>query len=98
MWWLGVLFAYVLLVNHWTYALFAEDKFRAVHGYYRVPESRLLLMVALGGAPAALVARSRLRHKTRAERFGTRLLGIVGLQIGLGIGALGVAATTLAGI
>lgn len=63
----------VLALNLLTYAAFASDKRRAVAGEWRVAESTLLTLAALGGWPAAKLAQHRLRHKTRKQPFRTRL-------------------------
>ena len=54
-------------------AAFASDKRRAVAGEWRVAESTLLALAALGGWPAAKLAQHRLRHKTRKQPFRTCL-------------------------
>lgn len=69
------------LVNLLTWTAFALDKRSAIRGGRRVPERSLLWLAALGGSPAALVARQMLRHKTRKQPFGAVLLAIVCLQV-----------------
>ena len=68
--------AYLLAVNGLTLAAFALDKRAAVRRAWRVPERRLLLLAAIGGAPAALCAQLLLRHKTRKAPFRTSLWAI----------------------
>ncbi|MDP1873388.1 DUF1294 domain-containing protein [Phenylobacterium sp.] len=70
----------LIALNIATFAVFALDKQRARDGGRRMAERTLLLMAALGGAPAALAAQQILRHKTRKQPFGARLAGIVGAQ------------------
>jgi len=72
---------YVVAINAATFAAFALDKRAAGRRARRVPERRLLMLAALGGSPAALVAQQALRHKTRKEPFRTRLWAIVGVQV-----------------
>jgi uncharacterized membrane protein YsdA (DUF1294 family) len=77
---------YLLLINAMTYVAFFCDKQRAIRGARRWPERNLLWLAALGGSPAAIVARQRLRHKTRKQPFSDRLIIIAGLHLGVGIG------------
>ena len=83
LWWLAP--AYLFVINATTYLAFRADKQRAQHHRYRISESNLLLLAIFGGSPAALFAQRQLRHKTRKQPFGTILLCIPGIQIGLAI-------------
>lgn len=80
----------LVVVNLLTIVQFRDDKQRAIAGEKRIPESDLLFLAAIGGSPAALLARQWFRHKTRKEPFSTRLMVIVMVQAGVAIG-LGVA-------
>ena len=82
-----LLFA-ALLINAATFAAFWSDKRRAIAGERRISEASLLQLALIGGSPGALVARHLFRHKTRKEPFSTRLLLIVAIQAGAGIGLL----------
>lgn len=75
-----------LLVNAAAILAFAEDKRRAVAGEWRIRESTLLSLAALGGSPGALWARRRFRHKTRKQPFATMLDVIAMVHAGLAIG------------
>lgn len=58
--------------------LYGWDKAAARRGARRVPESRLLLLGLLGGAPGALAGMLLFRHKTRQFRFwAVNLLGLL---------------------
>jgi len=74
--------AYLAAINLLTYAAFAGDKRAAIRGEWRTSEGTLLMLTLAGGSPAALAARTILRHKTRKEPFRTVLLLIVGAQLG----------------
>ncbi len=78
--------AWLLIINAETYLCFLIDKQRAQRWQWRIPENQLLLLAALGGSPAALLARHLLRHKTRKQPFSTILLCIFGIQVGAVIG------------
>ena len=72
---------YLLAVNGLSFLAFAADKFCAKHGFWRVPEMRLLLLAALGGTPAAYAARRLFRHKTHKQPFSRRLHTIAWIQV-----------------
>jgi uncharacterized membrane protein YsdA (DUF1294 family) len=76
-----ILAAALLAINLATFAAFGWDKAAARQRDRRIPERTLLILAALGGSPAALLARQTLRHKTRKQPFGARLLLIVFLQM-----------------
>ena len=63
----------LVVVNLLTFAAFAVDKRRSQTGEWRIPETTLLTLAALGGWPAAKLAQRTLRHKTRKEPFRTML-------------------------
>lgn len=60
-----------LVVSAATFAAYAVDKMAAKDGYWRTSESTLHLFSLAGGWPGALIAQSRLRHKTRKQPFRT---------------------------
>lgn len=63
-----ILLAY-LVVSSATFAAYALDKAAAEKGDWRTSESTLHLLALVGGWPGALIAQSRLRHKTRKQPF-----------------------------
>jgi len=73
---------YLAGINLVTWAAFAADKRAAIRHEWRISEGRLLTLALAGGSPAAVAARTILRHKTRKEPFRTILFLIVGAQIG----------------
>jgi uncharacterized membrane protein YsdA (DUF1294 family) len=78
----------LLAINLATFAAFGWDKAAARRRDRRIPERTLLTLAALGGSPAALLARQTLRHKTRKQPFGAQLMLIVFLQAVALIGAV----------
>lgn len=56
-------------VSSATFAAYAFDKMAAEKGAWRTKESTLHLLALFGGWPGALIAQSRLRHKTRKQPF-----------------------------
>ena len=78
----------LLAINLAAFAAFGWDKAAArQRGERRIPERTLLLLAALGGSPAALLACHTLRHKTRKQPFGALLMLIIFLQVVVGITA-----------
>lgn len=67
-------------LNLWTFAVYGYDKTQSRRGGGRVPERRLLTLAAIGGSPAALLARRLFRHKTRKQPFVNHLRAILCLQ------------------
>lgn len=57
------------VLNFITYFAYSRDKRAAVEGGWRTPESTLHFLAILGGWPAALIAQSRLRHKSSKKNF-----------------------------
>ena len=68
-------------VNLASFGAFALDKRAAIRGDWRIRESTLLTLAALGGTFGAVLAQTTLRHKTRKEPFRTLLYGIIALQL-----------------
>lgn len=52
-----------------AYGFYAYDKKIAGTGKWRVRERTLLLLAFFMGAPGALIAMKKLRHKTRHKKF-----------------------------
>ena len=79
---------YLFAANLWTYAAFGRDKRFAQTGRRRIPEFRLLLYAALGGALGATLGMRRFHHKTRKPLFRILVPLLLLLHLGLGIAAL----------
>lgn len=75
-----------LFMSFLTFALYADDKFRAKKHQRRVPESRLHLCELLGGWLGAFVAQRRLRHKNRKAAYQRVFWSIVALHMMAWIG------------
>jgi len=58
-----------LVVSVATFGAYAFDKSAAERGAWRTSESTLHLLALVGGWPGALVAQTRLRHKSRKQPF-----------------------------
>ncbi|MEO7179063.1 MAG: DUF1294 domain-containing protein [Allosphingosinicella sp.] len=83
-----LLLALLALVNAATMLQFWDDKRRARAGAWRIPESTLLGLAAIGGSPGALLACRLFRHKTRKQPFAILLQLTATLQAGAAAGWL----------
>lgn len=83
-----VLLLYLLLINLITYLTFGHDKRQARMGGRRVPEFRLLLLAALGGAAGAWLGMRRFRHKTQKPMFRILVPLLLLLQLALPVAAV----------
>ena len=79
---------YLLAVNLLTFVAYGIDKYKAVHNGHkskhlsrRIPEASLLLLAALGGSPAALLAMYFFRHKTLHKKFRYGVPAILIIQL-----------------
>ena len=60
---------YLLAVNLLAFIAYGRDKCLARQERFRIPEARLLLYAALGGALGAWLGMRQFHHKTRKLRF-----------------------------
>lgn len=70
--------ALLVVWNLATLTAFAIDKRAAIHGYRRVPEKRLVMMIVFFGAFGAYAGQRFFRHKTKKAPF-TWLVPAMGL-------------------
>ena len=59
----------LVLMNLATFIVWGMDKHKAKKRKWRIPESTLLLMAFLGGAPGALIGMKTFHHKTYVRKF-----------------------------
>ena len=67
------LIGWFLATNLIAFLLFGLDKRKARRHSRRIAESQLLAVAACGGAPAAWLACSVFRHKTKKRSFQAKL-------------------------
>ncbi len=60
---------YLYAVNGIAFAMYGIDKWKAIHGRWRIPEAELLTIAMIGGAAGAMLAMLLFRHKTQKPRF-----------------------------
>ena len=65
-----------------AFILFAQDKFKARHGRWRISEAALWAVAILGGGVGATVGMRLFHHKTKHKRFMIGIPVIIVLQLG----------------
>lgn len=68
-------------LNLLTFTIYGIDKWKAIHGYWRISEKTLLLLALAGGSVGALFAMYFFRHKTKHKKFVYGVPGILALQV-----------------
>lgn len=64
-----IVFWYLLAINLIAFIVMGYDKTKAIHKERRVPERRLFLIAALGGALGMLFGMRFFHHKTKHRSF-----------------------------
>ena len=72
-------------VNLISFALYGLDKQKAKKGLWRIRESTLLLVAALGGSLGALLGMEVFRHKTKHWQFKVLVPVFLVLHIALAV-------------
>ncbi|WP_442602885.1 DUF1294 domain-containing protein [Paenibacillus sp. KN14-4R] len=72
-----------VIMNIVSYGTMANDKRRAVKHQRRVPEKKLFLLAACGGAIGAQIAMIRKRHKTKHLSFRLGIPLLLVLSVGI---------------
>lgn len=78
-----VLALYLVLINLITFAAYGIDKRKAQKNAWRIKESTLLLLAAIGGSVGALLGMQLFRHKTKHRQFTVGVPLILLAQIAL---------------
>ena len=80
---------YLVSVNLLAFAAFGMDKSRAQRGAWRISESALMFLAAVGGSIGALAGMHVFHHKTRKPLFsvGVPVLLIAHVAIALWVSA-----------
>lgn len=60
---------YLLAANALTFIVYGIDKLKAKRQQWRIPESTLILLAALGGSVGAFLGMQIFRHKTKHPKF-----------------------------
>ena len=70
----------LLAINMLTFTIYGIDKYKAIKWLWRIPESRLLLLAAMGGSIGALLGMIIWQHKTLHIKFICGIPLILALQ------------------
>ena len=65
----SILILYLLAINVLTFLLYGIDKWKAKRARWRIPESVLLGMAAVGGSIGAWLGMRVWHHKTQHKKF-----------------------------
>ena len=76
---------YLIFMNILAFLLMANDKQRARHKKWRIPEKTLFLTAILGGSIGSILGMQIFRHKTRHTAFVIGMPCILIIQIILAI-------------
>ena len=80
----SLFFAYLVLVNAVTFLVYGIDKLKAKRGKWRIPESTLLLLAAIGGSIGAWLGMKVWPHKPMHKKFQYGVPLLLFLQLALG--------------
>ena len=72
---------YLLAVNAVGFAVMHYDKYLAKNNLWRIPESTLFAIAAIGGSLGSLMGMHTARHKTRHKSFTIGIPLILVVQI-----------------
>lgn len=80
----NIISCYILGINVIAFIVYGIDKLKAKRGKWRIPESTLLLLAAIGGSLGAWLGMKVWHHKTMHKKFqyGVPLLLILQLALG----------------
>ncbi|WP_397327123.1 DUF1294 domain-containing protein [Paenibacillus oceani] len=78
---LALIILYLVIINVVGFFMFGYDKSMAVRKRRRVPEKRLFLVAAIGGAAGALIGMRAFRHKTKHLSFTIGVPALIALNV-----------------
>lgn len=77
----NIISCYILGINVIAFLVYGIDKLKAKRGKWRIPESTLLLLAAIGGSIGAWLGMKVWHHKTMHKKFRYGLPLILLLQL-----------------
>ena len=76
-----IIIYYLLAINAVAFFAYGIDKLKARKGWWRIPESTLLLLAIIGGSIGAWLGMKAWHHKTMHKKFRYGLPLIILLQL-----------------
>lgn len=80
----NIISCYILGINVTAFIVYGIDKLKAKRGKWRIPESTLLLLAAIGGSIGAWLGMKVWHHKTMHKKFQYGVPLLLFLQLTLG--------------
>ncbi len=80
--------AYLLIINAASFVLMLVDKLKARKNAWRISETTLMTVAAIGGSLGAYMGMKLFRHKTRKPKFSIGLPLLLAAHIMLCVGLL----------
>ena len=76
-----ILLCYLIFMNILAFVLMGQDKYKARHKKWRIPEKTLFLAAILGGSIGSILGMQIFRHKTKHTAFVIGMPCILIIQI-----------------
>ena len=80
-----IIIYYLLAINAVAFFVYGIDKLKARKGWWRIPETTLLLLAIIGGSIGAWLGMKVWHHKTMHRKFQYGLPVIFLLQLALAV-------------
>lgn len=80
----NIISCYILGINVIAFLVYGIDKLKAKRGKWRIPESTLLQLAAIGGSIGAWLGMKVWHHKTMHKKFQYGVPLLLFLQLALG--------------
>ena len=74
---------YLIIINAAGFLLMLVDKYQARKKLWRIPESTLMAIAAIGGSLGCLAGMYTFRHKTRHSKFVVGIPVILAIQVAI---------------
>ena len=79
----NVALIYLVVINVVTFFIYGMDKWKAIHGKWRISEAKLLWLAVIGGSMGAWLGMKAWHHKTMHKKFLYGIPLILIVQIAL---------------